>query len=150
VYTQDEKTWAALAHATILLALLSAGPLGPIAAFLIWLIKKEQSAYVGFQALQSLVYQIALVVLNWVMWIGIALLTAVIVGCLCIPIGLAVSLGTIVYGCYAAYECSLGHDFRYVIIGDMLAERPTAPSGPPTPPAVQPPTPPAEPPATTA
>ena len=31
--SQDEKTWAAVAHATVVLAVLSLGPLGPIAAF---------------------------------------------------------------------------------------------------------------------
>ena len=35
--TSDDKTWAALSHATILLGVLSGGPLGPLAAFAIWL-----------------------------------------------------------------------------------------------------------------
>jgi uncharacterized Tic20 family protein len=118
--TQDEKTWAALAHASILLALVSGGPLGPIAAFIIWLVKKDQSAYIADQALQSLVYQVAVSVLNWSVWLGIGVLSVVVVGICCIPLGILVSLASLLYGVYGAYECSLGKDFRYILIGDML------------------------------
>ena len=118
--TQDEKTWAALAHASILLALVSGGPLGPIAAFIIWLVKKDESAYVADQAIQSLVYQVAVSILNWIMWLGIAVLSAVVVGICCIPFGILISLACLVYGVYGAYECSLGRDFRYFVIGDII------------------------------
>lgn len=118
--TQDEKTWAALAHASILLALVSGGPLGPIAAFIIWLIKKDESAYIADQAMQSLVYQIAVSILNWAMWIGIGVLAIVVIGLCCIPLGILVSLATVAYGVYGAYQCSLGKDFRYYLIGDLV------------------------------
>jgi uncharacterized Tic20 family protein len=118
--TQDEKTWAALAHASILLALVSGGPLGPIAAFVIWLVKKDESAYIADQAMQSLVYQVAVSVLNWIVWLGIAVLSAVVIGICCIPLGILFSLACLVYGVYGAYECSLGKDFRYFVIGDIV------------------------------
>lgn len=122
--TQDEKTWAALAHATILLGwtvgLATAGLLGPAAAFVVWLIKKEESAYVGDQALQSLVYQSVVVIFSWLMWAVIAALSAIVVGLCLIPFGILLNLGAVIYGCYAAYVCSQGRDFRYVIIGDVV------------------------------
>jgi uncharacterized Tic20 family protein len=118
--TQDEKTWAALAHASILLALVSGGPLGPIAAFIIWLAKKEESAYIADQAMQSLVYQVAVSVLNWIMWLGIGVLSVVVIGICCIPLGILISLACLVYGVYGAYECSMGRDFRYFLIGDIV------------------------------
>ena len=118
--TQDEKTWAALAHASILLALVSGGPLGPIAAFIIWLAKKDESAYIADQAMQSLIYQVAVSVLNWIMWVGIAVLSVVVIGICFIPLGILISLACLVYGVYGAYECSLGKDFRYFLIGDMV------------------------------
>ncbi len=34
--TSDERTWAILAHVSILLAVITAGLLGPVAAFVIW------------------------------------------------------------------------------------------------------------------
>jgi uncharacterized Tic20 family protein len=127
--SEDEKTWAILAHLSALLSIFTAFVLGPLAAFAIWLIKKDQSRYVGFQALQSLVYQIVAAVVNWVMWITIAILTVFVVGCLCIPFGIVISLASVAYPLYAAYRCSMGEDFRYVLIADLIAPKPT-PGGP--------------------
>lgn len=118
--TSDERTWAILAHLSILLSVISGGLLGPVAAFAIWLIKREQSAYIGKQALQSLIYQIVAVVLSWLMWLTIAVLSALVVGICCIPIGIVIQLAMIGYGCYAAYVCSLGQEFKYPLIGDMV------------------------------
>ena len=66
--TNDERTWAILAHVSILLGAITVGLLGPVAAFVIWLIKKEESDYVAKQAMQSLIYQIVVAVLSWIMW----------------------------------------------------------------------------------
>lgn len=118
--TSDEGTWAILAHLSILLSVITGGLLGPAAAFAIWLIKKEESDYVAKQALQSLIYQIVMVVLSWLMWISIALLSAIVVGICCVPVGIVIQLAMIGYGCYAAYVCSLGQEFKYPLIGDMV------------------------------
>ncbi len=119
--TSDDKTWAALSHATILLGVLSGGPLGPLAAFAIWLIKQDKSPYVRRQAMQSLIYQMVMLVITWSMWLAIGLLSAVLVGLCCIPAGLIISLLAVIYGCYGAYECSQGRDFSYWLIGDLIA-----------------------------
>ena len=118
--TSDEKTWAVLAHVSILLGVITGGLLGPVAAFVIWLVKKDESEYVAKQALQSLIYQIVVAVLSWIMWIAIAVLIAVLVGLCLIPIGLLLELAAIAYGCYAAYICSLSQEFRYPIIWEMI------------------------------
>ena len=78
--TSDEKTWAMLAHLSILLAAITVGLLGPVAAFVIWLVKKDESDYVAKQALQSLIYQIVAAVLSWIMWIAIGVLAAFVIG----------------------------------------------------------------------
>ena len=119
--TSDEKTWAILAHVSILLAAITVGLLGPVAAFVIWSIKKDESDYVAKQALQSLIYQIVVAVLSWIMWIVIGVLSAFVIGICLIPIGLLINLATIGYGCYAAYICSLGQEFRYPLIWDLVA-----------------------------
>lgn len=116
----DEKTWAILAHLSTLLSVISGGLLGPAAAFAIWLIKKEESDYVAKQALQSLIYQIVAAVLSWLMWISIAVLSAIVVGICCMPAGILIQLAMIGYPCYAAYVCSLGQEFKYPLIGDMV------------------------------
>ena len=118
--TSDEKTWAMLAHLSILLAAITVGLLGPVAAFVIWLVKKDESDYVAKQALQSLIYQIVVAVLSWIMWIVIAVLAAFLIGICLVPIGLLINLAAIGYGCYAAYVCSLGQEFKYPLIWDMI------------------------------
>jgi len=119
--TSDEKTWAILAHVSILLGAITVGLLGPVAAFVIWLVKKDESDYVAKQALQSLIYQIVVAVLSWIMWIAIAVLSVAVIGICLIPLGLLLDLAAIGYGCYAAYVCSLGQEFKYPIIWDMIA-----------------------------
>ena len=118
--TSDEKTWAMLAHLSILLAAITVGLLGPVAAFVIWLVKKDESDYVAKQALQSLIYQIVAAVLSWIMWIVIAVLAVFMIGLCLIPIGLLLNLAAVGYGCYAAYVCSLGQEFKYPLIWDMI------------------------------
>jgi len=120
--TSEERTWAILAHVSILLAAITGGLLGPVAAFVIWLIKKEESDYVAKQALQSLIYQIVVAVLSWIMWIAIAVLSIAVIGICLIPLGVLLDLAAIGYGCYAAYICSLSQEFRYPIIWEMIAK----------------------------
>jgi uncharacterized Tic20 family protein len=50
--THEERTWAALAHASILFF-----GFGSIAALLIWMVQRKKSTYVAFHALQALLYQ---------------------------------------------------------------------------------------------
>jgi uncharacterized Tic20 family protein len=52
VLTTDERFWAALAHASILLF-----GFGAIAALAIWITQRKKSAYIAFQSLQALLYQ---------------------------------------------------------------------------------------------
>ena len=118
--TSDEKTWAMFAHLSILLAAITVGLLGPVAAFVIWLVKKDESDYVARQALQSLIYQIVVAALSWIMWIVIGVLIMVGIGCCLAPLGILLNLATIGYGCYAAYVCSLGQEFKYPFIWDMI------------------------------
>jgi hypothetical protein len=120
--TSEERTWAILAHVSILLAAITGGLLGPVAAFVIWLIKKEESDYVAKQALQSLIYQIVVAVLSWIMWVAIAVLSIAVIGICLIPLGILLDLAAIGYGCYAAYICSLSQEFRYPVIWEMIAE----------------------------
>lgn len=121
--TSDERTWAILAHVSILLGAITVGLLGPVAAFVIWLVKKEESDYVAKQAMQSLIYQIVVAVLSWIMWIAIIVLSVVVIGICLIPLGIVLDLAAIGYGCYGAYVCSLDQEFRYPIIWEMITTK---------------------------
>ncbi len=84
----DERTWAMLAHLSILINLVS-GILGPVAALIIYLVYKDRSRYVAYQSLQALIFQLV----AWVgagiivgaSWAIVGVLSAIIVGICLIP-----------------------------------------------------------------
>ncbi|MFQ5593733.1 MAG: DUF4870 domain-containing protein [Anaerolineae bacterium] len=141
--SDDEKTLAGLAHASIILGLLTSGLGGPIAALVIWLVKREDSPWVGFQALQALVYQLlgmAVATVTFMCWLAVYLasLAPIIMNpgqyqdsppagffasfaLLCIPFGIGM-LWTL-YGLWGALRAWQGENFRYVILGNALARR---------------------------
>ncbi len=122
----DERTWAMLAHLSVL-ANLFTGMLGPVAALVIYLVYKDRSRYVAYHAMQSFVFQL----IWWVgggavvavAWIISGVLSAVLIGLLCMPFACALSLlplGALVYGIIGGIQCSNGRDFRYWLIGDWV------------------------------
>src|SRR5687767_7254008 len=65
--TQEERTFSVLAHLSIFLNLVT-GFLGPVAALIMWLVYRDRSSRVAFQALQSMWYQVAWMVILVVGW----------------------------------------------------------------------------------
>ena len=147
--TQDERTMAALAHASVVLTFILAlgsgglgGLLGILVPLLIWLTYKEKSAYVSFQALQATVFQAVSILLMVVVlavsiilivvgWTISGALTAVLIGLCLMPFALLITvvlallvlilpLAQLGYGLYAAYETYQGRDFRYWLVGETL------------------------------
>ncbi len=122
----DERTWAMLSHLSVV-ANLFTGILGPVAALCIYLFLKERSRYVAYHALQSLVFQLiwwvgggALIAAAWTIS---GVLSAVLIGLLCMPFACALSLiplAAVVYGVVGAVQCSQGRDFRYWLVGDWV------------------------------
>lgn len=132
ISASEEQNWAMVAHLSILINLFT-GFLGPAVAFIIYLFYKDRSRYIAYQSLQSTIFQL-------IVWVGIglvigaiwlinAVLAAFLVGLLCVPFTLlttifllVVPLGSLVYGVYAAIQCSSGEDFRYWLIGDWVRD----------------------------
>lgn len=125
--TNEEHTWAMLAHLSIFANLVT-GFLGPLVALVIYLIYKDRSRYVAYQSMQALVFQL-------VFWVGAGiiavtlwlisslLLVLLCLGCLVMPPALFFSLvpiAALVYGVIAAIKCSQGEDFKYWLIGDWV------------------------------
>lgn len=126
----DERTWAMLAHLSVLLNLVT-GFLGPVAALVIYLIYKDRSRYVAYQSLQAVIFQL----IGWVgggviigaIWAVTGILSALVIGLLCIPFALLFTLligllpmAALVYGVYAAIQTSQGQDFSYWLVGDWV------------------------------
>lgn len=122
----EERTWAMLAHLSILLNLVS-GVLGPVAALIIHLVYKDESRYVAYHSLQSVIFQLIFWVgagaLTTTIWVITVPLIFVLIGLLLIPVAVLVSLiplGALVYGVIGGLRCSEGEDFRYWLVGDWV------------------------------
>jgi uncharacterized Tic20 family protein len=122
----DERTWAMLAHLSILLNLIS-GFLGIIAALLIYLAYKNRSSYVAYQSMQAFIFQLVWWLggglLVGLVWATTGILSLLIVGLVLIPLACVVSLiplAALIYGIVGAVDCNNGKDFRYWLIGDWV------------------------------
>jgi uncharacterized Tic20 family protein len=120
--TQEERMWSAASHLSVFLNLFT-GFLGPVAAFIIWLVYKDRSPRVAFHALQSAGYQVAWLVLLGVGWVLTGLLTLVLVGFLLIPVMALATVVPFVHMAYAAYRVSKGDDYRYPLVADLIRAR---------------------------
>lgn len=136
--TEDERVLAALSHASILMNFINLA--GVIATALIWTQQREKSRYASAHALQSLVYQGAVLLislfllLTWGLCMGLALLPAVLrpelfrssppdavwlaLISLIVPIGF-IGLATL-YGLYGALQVYRGRPFLYPLAGRLV------------------------------
>jgi uncharacterized Tic20 family protein len=126
----DERTWAMLAHLSVLLNLVT-GFLGPVAALIVYFFYKDRSRYVAYHAMQSFVFQLiwwaAPGALIGVMWAATGILSALLIGLLCLPFALILTplialmpLAALAYGAWGAIETSQGKDFKYWLVGDWV------------------------------
>lgn len=122
----DERTWAMLAHLSVLVNLFTA-ILGPVVAFIIYLVFRDRSRYVAYHALQSLVLQLIVWVGGGVIigaaWTIAGILSAVIIGLFLMPIACLLSFIPLIapiYGIIGGIKTSQGEDFKYWLIGDWV------------------------------
>jgi uncharacterized Tic20 family protein len=122
----DERTWAMLAHLSVLLNLVS-GFLGIIVALLIYLVYKNRSKYVAYHSMQAFLFQLIWWlgggILTALVWVVTGVLSAVLIGLVLIPLACVISLiplASLVYGVVGAVQCNNGQDFRYWLIGDWV------------------------------
>jgi len=122
----DERTWAMLAHLSILLNIIT-GFLGIVVALIIYLVYKNRSNYVAYQSMQSFVFQLIWWfgggILIGLMWAITGALSIVLVGLILIPLACVFSLlplAALVYGIVGAVQTNSGQDFKYWLIGDWV------------------------------
>ena len=120
--TQEERTWSVLAHLSIFLNLVT-GFLGPVAALVIWLVYRDRSSRVAFQALQSMWYQVAWLVILFAGWAMTTLLMLVLIGFLLVPVMALITVVPFVHGAYAAYRVSKDGEYRYPMIANLIEAR---------------------------
>ena len=139
---QNDRIMAALAHISALLPFM-----GVIAPIIIWVTQKDKSEYIAFQALQAVAYQL-IMILAWFVGMGCYMLSFFSMF-LTIPFagdGGPVSRGAapvfligtlfpfiifglifiggflfVIYGIIGAVQVFRGKDFRYIFLGNRLA-----------------------------
>ena len=135
VTPSEERTWAMLAHLSVLLNLVT-GFLGGIAAIIIYFIYKDRSRFVAYHAMQAFIFQA-------ITWLGAGLVSGLLIafgsalGFLIIPLlclipGFLLLLLvpiSLIYGVIGGVKVNNGEDFRYWMVGDWvrsILEPPTA------------------------
>ena len=97
--SSDQRTLAMLAH---LLGIFT----GPVAALVIWLVKREEGGFVEDQAKEALNFQITVLILSVIS----AVLVLVLIGFLLL---LAVWVGSLVFAIIGAMKAYEGQRYRY-------------------------------------
>lgn len=120
--TREERTWAVVAHLSVFLNLFTV-VLGPVAALAVWLVYRDRSKEVAFQALQSAVYQAGWLAILGAGWAITGLLTFVLIGFLLIPAMALITLVPFVHGAYAAYRVGRDGEYRYPVVADLIENR---------------------------
>ncbi|MFU8771158.1 MAG: DUF4870 domain-containing protein [Anaerolineales bacterium] len=122
----DERTWAMLSHLSVLLNLVT-GILGPVAAFIIYLVFKDRSRYVAYHSMQSFIFQLIWWVgagaLAGIAWAVSGALAVIVIGIILMPLACLFTflpVAALVYGVVGAIQTSQGQDFRYWLIGDWV------------------------------
>ena len=110
--SRDERAWSALAHLSTYLNIFT-GFLGPVAAFIIWMVHRDKSPTVAHHALRSVFYQVAWLVAIVVGWTITGVLMAVLIGFLLVPVMILVTLAPFVQASYEAYMAYGGAGRRY-------------------------------------
>ena len=91
------------------------GFLGPVAAFIIWMVHRDKSPTVAHHALRSVFYQVAWLGAIVVGWTITGVLMAVLIGFLLVPVMILVTLAPFVQASYEAYMAYGGAGRRYYL-----------------------------------
>jgi uncharacterized Tic20 family protein len=126
VSPNEERTWAMLAHLSVLLNLFT-GFLGGIAALVIYFVYKDRSRFVAYHAMQAFLFQT-------ITWLGAGLVAGVLITLgsalaflliplLCLIPGFLILLlipVSLIYGIVGGVKVNNGEDFHYWQVGDWV------------------------------
>ena len=105
----DERSWSALAHLSAYLNIFT-GFLGPVAAFVVWLVYRERSSVVARHAMRAVIYQSIWLAGLFLGWTATFFLTAFVVGIALWPVMILLSLAFFAQASYEAYRAYTSGD----------------------------------------
>ncbi len=116
--SDEERTWAMLAHLITLV-----GYVVWIGAYLvplvIYLVYKDKSSFVAFHALQSLFFQLAVLVVAAML---LVLSLTIMLACVTIPALIVLGVGALAYVIVAAIRAYNGELFEYWLVGNWARQ----------------------------
>ena len=109
--SMDDRTWGMMAHLSALVASALLGGMGFVGPLVIWLMKKEESAFVADQAKEALNFQLS------------ALIAALVclVTLIGIPLIFVVAIASIIYSIIGGIEANKGVLYRYPYTFRMIS-----------------------------
>ena len=115
VVSNDEKTWASIAHFSSLTSLIPAvgiigSVLGPL---IVYLVKKDTSPFVAQEAKEALNFNITWAVGTTLLWGVSILLIIALVGFLLIPVAIVAHLAWVVLPIVGGLRAMEGRPYRY-------------------------------------
>ena len=111
--TKDERMWAMIIHVSGLVAaslLTTMIPGNVLAPLIIWLIKREGSAFINDQGKEAMNFQITVTL---ALLACFALMMTVILACVAIPLMMAIGVYAVIVTIVAAVKSYEGVAFRY-------------------------------------
>jgi uncharacterized Tic20 family protein len=121
--TQDERTWALIGVlsplATIVLPL--PGVVTIIAPLIVYLIKRDESDFVAFHALQTMFFEIGVTCVGLILGLFVVFIGVATFGvglCIGIPLIIAVLIGAIVYPIIIAVKAYNGEWAEFWLVGE--------------------------------
>jgi uncharacterized Tic20 family protein len=108
---RDSRTWALMAHLSgILAGVLTGFLLSFVGPLIVWLVKREGSAFVNDQGKEALNFQLTLLI-----GIGIAYAITIVSCGIAFPILLLPIIFQVVFGIIAAIKSNNGEYYRYPV-----------------------------------
>jgi hypothetical protein len=109
--TSDDRTWGMLAHLSALIALMLGG-FGVLGPLIVWLIKKDQSAFVDDQGKEALNFQILILVIFFALG-AVSIVTCGLALVITGPLMLVLAIVDIVMVIIAGIAANRGERYRY-------------------------------------
>lgn len=117
--SSDERNMAVLAHlGPLIVGIFSAGGAGWLVPLVIWLVKGDESAFVGDQAKEALNFHISMFLGSIAAWICVFTVILMPIG---FPVLVCIWAGGMIFAIVAAMEANKGRRYRYPFTLRFLA-----------------------------
>jgi len=121
VTTNEERLIAGIVHWSMLASLLLVTFWVPwLISAVVYFVFKGRSKFLGFQALQALVFQVSVILIGGILCIIGAPLVEVLIGIPMVLVGVIIILGGYILSAVAGIACFQGKFYRYPIVGNWF------------------------------